>query len=62
MDWMIIKEKESWTNHRKISKLTDEREWITGKNEMIKYALGDLDAKEQRDNEPIKEHFNEAPR
>ena len=29
---MIIKEKESWTNHRKNSKMTDEREWITGKN------------------------------
>ena len=29
---MIIKEKESWTNHRKNSKMTDEKEWITGKN------------------------------
>ena len=29
---MIIKEKESWTNHRKNSEMTDEREWITGKN------------------------------
>ena len=29
---MIIKEKESWTNHHKNSKMTDEREWITGKN------------------------------
>ena len=29
---MIIKEKESWMNHRKNSKMTDEREWITGKN------------------------------
>ena len=28
----IIKEKESWTNHRKNSKMTDERERITGKN------------------------------
>ena len=29
---MMTKEKESWTNHRKNSKMTDEREWITGKN------------------------------
>ena len=29
---MIIKEKESWTNHHKNSEMTDEREWITGKN------------------------------
>ena len=29
---MIIKEKESWTNHRKNSKMTDEREWMIRKN------------------------------
>ena len=29
---MITKEENSWTNHRKNSKMTDERDWITGKN------------------------------
>ena len=58
---MIIKEKESWTNHRKNSKMTDERVWITGKNKKNKYARWDLDSKEQRDHELIKEHLNEAP-
>ena len=58
---MIINEKESWTNHRKNSKMTDEKEWITGKNWKNKYAWGNLDAKEQRDHELIKEHLNEAP-
>ena len=48
-------------NHRKNSKMTDERECITGKNYKNQYARGDLDAKEQRDHELIKEHLNEAP-
>ena len=48
-------------NHHKNSKMTDEREGITGKNQKNNYARGDLDAKERRDNELIKEHLNEAP-
>ena len=58
---MIIKEKESWTNHHKNSKMSDDRDWITGKNYKNQYARGDLDGKEQRDHELIKEHLNEAP-
>ena len=58
---MINKEKESCTNHRKNSKMTDERERITGKNWKNPKARGDLDAKELRDHELIKEHLNEAP-
>ena len=48
-------------NHRKNSKMTDERERITGKNQKNQYARGDLDAEEQRDHDLIKEYLNEAP-
>ena len=41
--------------------MTDERERITCENQKNKYARGDLDAKERRDNELIEEHLNEAP-
>ena len=41
--------------------MTDGRERITEKNQKNKYARGDLDAREQRDHEMIKEHLNEAP-
>ena len=53
---MINKGNGVWRNHHKNSKMTDEREWITGKNKRNKYAWGDLDAKEWRDNEMIKEY------
>ena len=41
--------------------MTDEREWIAGKNKKNKYAQGDLDAQERRDNELIKEHLTDTP-
>ena len=58
---MIIKEKESWMNHCKNSKMTDEREWIAGNNSKNKYARADLDTRELEELELIKEHLKEAP-
>ena len=55
---MIIEEKESWTNHRKSLKWLMKEKESPGRNNMFE---GDLDAKEQIDQELNKERLNEAP-